>query len=66
MNLEGIRYVLEVLARLFVTGHTSVSVRSLQATRLCSLWVSVLYRASKYTEHGDHGELCNVSFICSI
>jgi hypothetical protein len=52
MNLEGIRYITEVLARLFATGHTIVSEKLLQAGRLCTLWESAIYHACKSIEHG--------------
>jgi hypothetical protein len=52
MNLEGIRYIIEVLARLFATGHTIVSEKLLQAGRLCTLWESAIYHACKSNEHG--------------
>jgi hypothetical protein len=61
MNLEGIRYIIEVLARLFATGHTIVSEKLLQAGRLCTLWESAIYHACKSNEHGY---LYNVSLNC--
>ena len=57
-NLEGIRYVIEVLARLFATGHTIVSEKLIQSGHLCKLWESSIYHAGRY---GEHGYLYNVS-----
>ena len=61
MNLEGIRHIIEVVARLFVTGHTIATEKFLQAGRLCKLWELSLYEASRYGKHGSHDALCNVS-----
>lgn len=61
MNLEGIRHIIEVVARLFVTGHTIATEKFLQAGRLWKLWELSLYEASRYGKHGGHDALCNVS-----
>ena len=59
-NLEGIRYVVEVTARLCAAGHAVVAEWLNKATRLCSLWEYTLHRC---VQQGNCEILSNVSCL---
>ena len=60
LNLEGIRYVLDVTARLCVASHAPFTECVQKANHLCSLWESILFQASK---NENKPVLCDVSFL---
>lgn len=57
-NFEGLRFNLEVLARLCSMGRTLVSEQLMQVNDICSLWEHALQKTSKY---GDRTAFKDVS-----